>query len=154
MIRKLLAEFNKSISKRVVASRHKYEVPIKLSFEPDKNTGRLQKSLENLFVTGETKDLSQTGIAFIVSSIRLKENYLVGEGRALHAEIDLPNGKITMQIVGQRYEQVGKHISTASYLVGAKILQMTAEDRELYQDFLRHGRKRKAGSLKLGIDES
>ena len=154
MIRKLLAEFNKSISKRVVASRHKYEVPIKLSFEPDKNTGRLQKSLENLFVTGETKDLSQTGIAFIVSSIRLKENYLVGEGRALHAEIDLPNGKITMQIVGQRYEQVGKHISTASYLVGAKILQMTAEDRELYQDFLRHGRKRKADSLKLGVDES
>ncbi len=77
MIRKLLAQFNKSISRRVVASRHKYEVPIKLSFEPDRNTGRLQKSLENLFITGETKDLSHTGIAFVVPSIRLKENYLV-----------------------------------------------------------------------------
>ena len=81
MIRKLLADFNKSISKRVVASRHKYEVPIKLSFETDRNTGRLQNPLESLFITGETKDLSQTGIAFVVSSIRLKENYLVGEGR-------------------------------------------------------------------------
>ncbi len=154
MIREWFAQFNKSLSERVVASRHKYELPIKLSFEPDRNTGRLQKPLENLFITGETKDLSHTGIAFVVPSIRLKENYLVGEGRALNAEIDLPNGKIKMQIVGQRYEQVGKHISTASYLVGAKILQMTAENRELYQDFLRHGRKRKAGSLKLGIDES
>lgn len=154
MIRKLLADFNKSISKRVVASRHKYEVPIKLSFETDRNTGRLQNPLESLFITGETKDLSQTGIAFVVSSIRLKENYLVGEGRTLNAELDLPSGKIKMQIVGQRYEQVGKHISTANFLVGAKILRMTAENRELYQDFLRSGRKRKAGSLKLGIDES
>ena len=154
MIRKLLADFNKSISKRVVASRHKYEVPIKLSFETDRNTGRLQNPLESLFITGETKDLSQTGIAFVVSSIRLKENYLVGEGRTLNAELDLPSGKIKMQIVGQRYEQVGKHISTANFLVGAKILRMTVENRELYQDFLRSGRKRKAGSLKLGIDES
>ena len=154
MIRKLLADFNKSISKRVVASRHKYEVPIRLWFETDRNTGRLQNPLEGLFITGETKDLSQTGIAFVVSSIRLKENYLVGEGRTLNAELDLPSGKIKMQIVGQRYEQVGKHISTANFLIGAKILRMTAENRELYQDFLRVGRKRKAGSLKLGIDES
>lgn len=154
MIRKLLADFNKSISKRVVASRHKYEVPIRLWFETDRNTGRLQNPLESLFITGETKDLSQTGIAFVVSSIRLKENYLVGEGRTLNAELDLPSGKIKMQIVGQRYEQVGKHISTANFLIGAKILRMTAENRELYQDFLRVGRKRKAGSLKLGIDES
>ena len=154
MIRKLLADFNKSISKRVVASRHKYEVPIRLSFETDRNTGRLQNPLESPFITGETKDLSQTGIAFVVSSIRLKENYLVGEGRTLNAELDLPSGKIKMQIVGQRYEQVGKHISTANFLVGAKIVRMTAENRELYQDFLQRGRKRKAGSLKLGIDES
>ncbi len=154
MIRKLFAQFNKNISKRVVASRHKYEVPIKLSFEPDRNTGRLQNLRESLFITGETKDLSNTGIAFVVSSIRLKENYLVGEGRTLNAELDLPGGKIKMQIVGQRYEQVGKHISTANFLVGAKILLMTEENREIYTDFLRHGRKRKAGSLKLGIDES
>lgn len=153
-IRKLFEGFNKSISNRVVASRHKHEVPIKLSFETDRSTGRLQNPLESLFITGETKDLSQTGIAFVVSSIRLKENYLVGEGRTLNAELDLPNGKIKMQIVGQRYEQVGKHISTSNYLVGAKIVQMTAENRDIYRNFLRHGRKRKTGSLKLGIDES
>jgi hypothetical protein len=56
--------------------------------------------------------------------------------------------KVRIGIIGTGFAR------TASYLVGAKILQMTAENRELYQDFLRHGRKRKAGSLKLGIDES
>jgi len=99
--------------------------------------------------------LSNSGVAFIVSSIRIKENYLVGEGRVLNAELDLPSGKVSMKIVGQRYEQVGEHISTARYLVGASIREMTDENREAYDAFLRYGgRKGNTGSLKFGIDES
>jgi hypothetical protein len=144
------------VSKQVIATRRDYAVPIKLTFEPDRNTGKLRIPLNNLFLTGETKDLSQTGIAFIVSAVRVNEYYLVGEGRTLNAELDLPNGKIKLQIVGQRYEQVGKHISVAQYLIGAKILYMTEENREVYEHFLRYGKKMKkgTGTLQLGIDES
>ena len=110
-------------------------------------------SVENLVITGETKDMSRSGIGFIVSAIRIHENYLVGAERTLNAELDLPGGKVQMQIVGSRYEQVGEHISTARYLVGAKITQMNKEDREAYEYFLRHGDKRKKGSLALGIDK-
>ena len=104
---------------------------------------------------GETTDMSHSGIAFVVSSIRIKENYLVGEGRVLNAELDLPNGKVSMKIVGQRYEPVGEHISTARYLVGASISEITDENREAYDDFLRlGGSKGNTGSLKFGVDES
>lgn len=153
MIRKLISRFNKSITERVISPRKKYEVPIKIWFEPDKNTGRLNMPSENLVITGETKDMSRSGIGFIVSAIRIRENYLVGEERVLNAELDLPGGKVQMQIVGSRYEQVGEHISTARYLVGAKITQMSKADRENYEYFLRHGDKRKKGSLALGIDK-
>jgi hypothetical protein len=153
MIRKLVAKFNRSITERVVSPRKHYEFPIKVWFEPDRNTGRLKLPLENLTVMGETKDLSRSGIAFIVSAIRIQENYLVGEGRILNVELDLPDGKVQMQIVGSRYEQVGQHISTARYLIGAKITQMSAENREAYEHFLRYGNKRKKGSLELGIDK-
>ncbi len=153
MIRKLVSRFNKSITERVVSPRKNYEFPIKIWFEPDKNTGRLTMPLETLAVMGETKDLSRSGIAFIVSAIRIKENYLVGEGRTLNVEIDLPDGKVQMQIVGSRYEQVGQHISTARYLIGAKITLMSQENREAYEYFLRYGDKRKKGSLELGIDK-
>jgi hypothetical protein len=88
-----------------------------------------------------------------VPAIRIQENYLVGEGRTLNAELDLPNGKVRMQIVGRRYEQVGEHISTARYLVGAQITQMNADDQEAYEYFLRYGNKAKKGSLELGIDK-
>ena len=154
MLRKWIAKFNKSRAERVVSARHNWEVPIKLSFELSGKTGK-SVSPQILFITGETKDLSQSGIAFTISSIRIKENYLVGEGRILNAELDLPNGKVSMKIVGQRYEQVGEHISTARYLVGASINEMTDENREVYEYFLRFGdAKGNTGSLKFGIDES
>jgi hypothetical protein len=153
MIRKLVSKFSKSITERVVSPRKKYEVPIKIWFEPDKNTSRLKLPVANLVITGETKDMSRSGIGFIVSAIRIHENYLVGGGRTLNAELDLPSGKIQMQIVGMRYEEVGQHISTARFLVGAKITQMSDENREDYEYFLRHGNKRKKGSFALGIDK-
>jgi len=154
MIRKLVAKFNRSITERVVSPRKNYEVPIKVWFEPDKHTGRLKMPVENLVIIGETKDLSRSGIAFVVSAIRIQENYLVGEGRTLNVELDLPDGKVQMQIVGQRYEQVGEHISTARFLIGARITQISNENKEAYEYFLRHGNKRKKGSLELGIDKS
>lgn len=141
MIRKLFDRFNKSISERVVPQRIPVAIPIKLTFEPEGKTGRLRSQTENLWITGETNDLSQTGIAFTVSSIRLKENYLVGEGRVLNAELDLPNGKVQMKIVGQRYEQVDEHASVAKYMIGAKITQITSENTEIYEDFLKNGKK-------------
>lgn len=154
MIRKLISKFNRRLAERMVAERRKHSIPIKVWFEPDKATGKLKLPIEKLLVLGETKDLSSSGIAFIVSSIRIKENYLVGEGRILNAEIDLPTGKVQMQIVGQRYEQVGLHISTARYLIGAKITEISEEDREIYEHFLRHGDKRGKASLALGVDKT
>ena len=153
MIRKLVSKFSKSITERVVSPRKSYEVPIKIWFESDRNTGRLKTPVESMFITGETRDLSRSGIAFIVPAIRIHENYLVGQDRALHAELDLPNGKVGMEIVGRRYEQVGQHISTARFLVGAQITQMSKEDREAYDYFMRYGDQRKKGSLELGVDK-
>lgn len=141
MIRKLFDRFNKSISERIVPQRFPAALPIKLTFEPEGRTGRLRSLTENLWIMGETSDLSETGLAFTVSSIRLKENYLVGEGKSLNAEIDLPNGRIQMKIVGQRYEQIDENASVTKYLIGAKILQITGENKDVYEEFLKNGNK-------------
>ena len=154
MLRKLISKFNRSLTERVVSTRHKHEVPIKVWIEPDRVTGKLQKSLEHLSISGETKDLSKTGVAFIVPAIRLREYYLVGENRVLNAELDLPEGKVRLQIVGHRYEQVGQHLSESRFLIGASLSRMDAENREIYEQFLQYGDRRKAKGLELGIDKA
>lgn len=157
MIRKLIWNFKKLFSERVVPRRYNYQIPIIISFEACRNTGKRNAAKANLSVRGETKDLSSSGIAFIVPSIRLREYYLVGENRPLNAELNLPDGKIKMQIVGQRYEQLSdEHSSTTSYLIGASIVEITDSERKIYRDFLRSGGKTgiNAATLKLETDKS
>ncbi len=153
MIRKWTSKFRKSLSKRVVSPRRKFEIPIKISLEPDRSTGNLRMPFKDLSITGETRDLSTTGIAFVVPAIRLREYYLVGEGRKLNVELSLPNGKVNMLLMGLRYKQVGIHLSITEYLIGAKILNISEGDKEIYKEFLSK-KKYKAGALELGVDES
>jgi hypothetical protein len=135
-IRKLLNKVAASISERLSSKRIKFSAPIKITIYPEISTGSLRPiKFSSLSISGETYDLSKSGIAFIVSSIRLKEYYLVGEGRRLHAEIDLTNGKIKMELIGVRYEQIDIHDSASKYLVGARIVNMSREDREAYEEF-------------------
>lgn len=126
-------------------------VPIKLTVEPDRNTGGLSMSRTTPSITGETVDFSKSGVAFKVACIRLHEIYLVGEGRTLSAEISLPKGKITMRLMGLRYEQTGSHETVAQYLIGAKIIGMSKSDESVYEEFLNR-KKERGGALKLEVE--
>ncbi|MGI8810915.1 MAG: hypothetical protein ACR2IH_00105 [Pyrinomonadaceae bacterium] len=124
-------------------------------FEPHKTAAQMRSTLAPVFIIGETYDLSGSGIAFIVSSIRVKEHYLVGQDRTLVAELDLPGGAVVMRVVGKRYERVGVHLSMEKYLIGAEIVDMTDDDREAYDCFLKHGgvsAKSATAALEMGID--
>jgi hypothetical protein len=141
VIRKFISKLNLSFVENRSARRYNLQVPVRITIEPDEANGKLTTRRESLSASGETKDLSKSGIAFIVPSIRLREYYLVGENRTLRAELDLPNGKIRMQIVGVRYEQIGIHDSTVNYLIGAKIVFISPLEQEIYEEYLKYGNK-------------
>ena len=142
VIRKFFSILNRSVAENVSARRHKFRVPVKITINPNHGaTGKLTAKQDALSISGESEDLSKTGIAFVVSSIRLREYYLVGEERVLQVELDLPNGRIRMEVVGVRYEQVGIHDSTVSFLIGAKIVRIEPLEKEVYEEYLRLGNK-------------
>ena len=154
MIRELINKFNRSLSERMVSARRRHTAPIKVWFDADDKSERARELARSACLLGETVDLSRSGIAFIVPSIRLKEKYLVGQERNLNIEIDLPTGKVMMTAIGRRYEKVGIHISTERFIVGAHILDLDGTDRENYEMFLKNGNRRPrtapARSLELG----
>ena len=153
VFRKLFSKLNRSFAENTSPKRRPFHVPIKITIFPEVITGRLNKDAkrESLSISGETQDLSSTGVAFVVSSIRLREYYLVGENRTLHAELDLPNGKIKLELVGVRYEQVGIHDSTVNYMIGARIVTAEPLEMEIYEEFLKHGDKLKKGKQNLPL---
>lgn len=137
MIRKLVWKFRKSMAERAVPKRFEHEMPINISFAPPNCNGKIIAP-PPLTVRGTTRDLSKCGVAFVVPSIRLREYYLVGEDRLLNAELNLPDGKVQMKIIGRRYEQLGDlHSSTNCYLIGASIEEMSGDDRKIFESFLR-----------------
>jgi len=154
MIRKLIVKFNRLIAERRAAPRYNFQFPVKIWIELCRKPGKSEAPPENLVVYGETKDLSRSGIGFLLPSIRIRESYLVGENCTLNVEIQLPDGKIQMQVVGHRYEQIGEHLSVSRYLIGASISFMTLENREIYEQFLRSGGKTKAKTVNLEIDKA
>ncbi|MGE3465461.1 MAG: hypothetical protein AB7J13_00895 [Pyrinomonadaceae bacterium] len=155
MIRELITRLNRSLSERMVSTRRRHKAPIKIWFDPDINTDRARDIARSSCILGETVDISRSGIGFVVPMIRVKEKYLVGHERLLNVEIDLPNGKVHMRALGRRYEKVGVHISTERFLVGAHIAELTGQDKEIYETFLKHGPRRIKGAargLELEID--
>ena len=134
IIRKIASELTGFIMSRLTAPRIKLRVPVTICLDSEKNA-----TAKTLYIRGETKDLSKSGVAMIVPNIRICEKYLVGEDRTIYAELDLPNGKIKMQLVGCRYEQLGIHDSIATYLIGARISTISEADRTLYEEYLKLG---------------
>jgi len=155
MLRELASRFSLSLIQRRSSLRTKFQAPVKVCFAPEKNPHNITASCEEVFLSGETVDVSETGIAFIVASIRMKEKYLVGQERLLKVEIDVGGKKIHMKVLGVRYERVGIHDSTERYLVGAAITEMSPEDRQRYDYVLKNGKKllRTSGvpSLEMGV---
>ena len=155
MIREIASLFSRTLIERRASVRRKHQVPVKVCFTPEKNTANLTASCEEQFLSGETIDVSETGIGFVVSTIRIKEKYLVGQARELNVELDLPGRKVMMRVLGRRYEKVGIHVSTEKYLIGAEITEMRSDDRLAYQVFLKNGNKmlkNVSPAFELGID--
>ncbi|MBK8302429.1 MAG: PilZ domain-containing protein [Chloracidobacterium sp.] len=151
MIRSLINRFSRSLNEKMVSSRRGHQAPIKIWFDPDIKTERALEAARAACVLGHTVDISRTGIAFLVPSIRVKEKYLVGHERMLNVEIDLPSGKINMRVMGKRYEMVGEHSTTERFHVGAHIVEVAGESKENFNSFLRRGNG-KSGLPSVGLE--
>jgi len=141
MIRKIATIVTRTIAERRAAPRKSIRVPVKIMFEPPQNGPKQESAWANLSITGVTRDISSCGIGVIVSSIRVKENYLVGQDRLLRVELQLPERTITMKVIGRRYEEIGIHMSTERFLVGAEIVEMSDDDQAAYDHLISNSKK-------------
>lgn len=84
-------------------------------------------------VAGHTLNLSLQGLAVVLRAQNIEEQYLSGGDGSMSIELDLPNGlSVAIQATPVRYEKLDD-----GYLIGARISEMSARDRELYEEYLR-----------------
>jgi len=88
---------------------------------------------------GYTKDLSVSGLALLVPQAHLDGHHLAAEGRELQLTLELPEGPISMLVIPRRYERMEVSELGCTYLIGAKIVHISDEDRARYRSFISEG---------------
>jgi len=156
MIRDAVLKVTRAFAEMRSSSRKNYRLPMKVWFEPVKNTVNFVSPNLGIFLLGKTRDLSTTGISFFVPAIRIKEDYLVGQERTLNVELDLAGRKVQMKVIGRRYESTENDAGDDRFVIGVEIVEMREEDRRTYEHFLNHGNKimkSVAASMEFGLDQ-
>jgi hypothetical protein len=83
-------------------------------------------------VAGHTTNLSAHGLAVVLRAQSIDPQYLMGGESTMSIELDLPSGvSIEIEATPVRYEK-----RDDGYLIGARITELSARDRELYQEYL------------------
>ena len=90
-----------------------------------------------LKLAGYTRDISASGLALIVPTIRVGGQYVTGENRRLRIMLKLPTGPIEIQATPVRYSPLDDDDGVdTGYLVGVQIVSMSDEDRARFNAYL------------------
>ena len=154
MLRQLISSFNSKLVENLVPSRRKHAASARVSIAPHATGVKGADPALGRTISAETVDLSRSGIAFTVPTIRISDRYLVGQGHRLNVEIDLPQGRVRMEVVGRRYEKVGIDLSVERFEIGAEIVAMAKSDRLVYEEFIKNGDRqdRRKPAVSLGLE--
>src|SRR4051812_44143296 len=91
-----------------------------------------------LQLVGQTKDISEVGLALVVPIAEIDARYLTGEHSKMQIELYLPNGALKITARPVHYKLLDKDSSESvfneGYLIGAEITKVS--DSELFRGYL------------------
>ena len=121
--------------RRFIGNRRRHKrVRARLAFRISLSDPRVNKNGGRRLPTvdGHTLDISSTGLALVVPAIRIAEHYLAGADRKLFLKLELPTGPVEMKVATVRYESLEESSEESGYLIGARIAEMSDQDRTSY----------------------
>ncbi|HKR00269.1 MAG TPA: PilZ domain-containing protein [Pyrinomonadaceae bacterium] len=138
LIRSIAGRLRELVGNRRRAPRYvtHLEAGLALSISiPGSNAGGRSDG-QLLRVAGYTRDISASGLALIVPTIRIGGQYITGENRSLHITLKLPAGSITIHATPVRYSPLEGEGTDTGYLIGVQITGMSDEDRALFNEYI------------------
>jgi hypothetical protein len=85
---------------------------------------------------GSTRDISESGIALVVSARSMNVLYTLGQTYTLQLVLTLPNGSVELEVTPVRYEHINEGEKGSRILIGARIIRMRADDRVKFDEYL------------------
>jgi hypothetical protein len=132
--RRIVSSLRRFIGNRRHSKRVRAGLSVTISLSDPRVNSNGYRRLPTL--NGHTLDISSTGLALIVPAIRIGEHYLAGADRKLHVKLELPTGPVEMKVATVRYESLEESGEETGYLIGARIAEMSDQDRASYNSYI------------------
>ncbi len=111
-------------------ARYSARIPFKVSIAGTTTT-------HDASLAGRTRDLGEGDLNLVVPSIRIGGDYITLKENKLAVTLELPTGEVNLIAAPARFEQLEGEMAGEGFLVGVRILEMSAADRERYAAHLR-----------------
>jgi hypothetical protein len=136
LLRSIITRLRSLAGNRRRARRYRVRLPLDVSLLGVKSKAESAVARRPAVIPGYTRDLSATGIALVVPTIRAGEHYLTGEGRRLLITLRPSDGPLAIEVSPVRYEQLDESENETGYLIGVHITQMSDADRARFDAYL------------------
>ena len=124
-------EFN---VERRIAPRRKLKLEFRVLLVATKQS--VEGEEHTLPLIGYTRDISESGLALLVSSRSMSVLYSLGQNYTLQLVLTLPTGPVEVEAVPVRYQHINKGEAGSLILIGAQITKMSDEDRTRFIQYL------------------
>lgn len=144
LIRTVVSRVRTYLKDRRQAPRHRVRLGFSISVLRKANSNGSAPSTRTL--KGHTRDISISGLAMLLPQVHLAGYHLAAEGRELHVSLELPDGPIAIVVLPRRYEMLDDAELGCNYLIGAKIVDMSDDDRNRLESLIARSFKRDSAS--------
>ncbi len=134
LTRSIVSRLRQYLGDRRHQKRQRVNLPFSLSLPSPARSLNGTRRVSTM--DGHTLDVSPNGLSLIIPKITLGEHHLVGENRSLNVKLELPQGRVEMQVMPIRYESLEEHETETGYLIGVRIVGMSDEDRAKFADYV------------------
>jgi PilZ domain len=85
---------------------------------------------------GFTRDISESGLALLVSAKSMSVLYSLGQQYTLQLVLNLPSGPIELEATPARFKHINEGEAGSFILIGAQITKMSDADRARFVEYL------------------
>ncbi|MDQ1560122.1 MAG: hypothetical protein QOD32_3182 [Pyrinomonadaceae bacterium] len=101
--------------------------PSGANHDPASPTVALHTS-RTLRLVGRTRNISETGLAFVVPTLRIGDEFARAIGSPLLVTLYLPSGRVEIHATPVSYEQLPPSPSERGYLIGVRVTEMADDE--------------------------
>jgi hypothetical protein len=91
---------------------------------------------QTLPLIGYTRDISESGLALLVSAKSMGVLYGLGHNYTLQLVLTLPTGPVELEVTPARYQHINEGEAGSFILIGAQITKISDDDRVRFVQYL------------------